>query len=89
MDGRAVIGRLSRDLPPVAADLLELAAMVYAADRLAPRPSERERSDGSGWGRQLWLAGPVRNPSLWNSVTEQLTGLLGWLTDDVWTIEFS
>ncbi len=89
LDGRAVIGRLSRDLPPVAADLLELAAMVHAADRLAPRPSERERSDGSGWGRQLWLQVPVRNPSLWNSVTEQLTGLLGWLTDDVWTIEFS
>ncbi len=89
LDGRAVIGRLSRDLPPVAADLLELAAMVYAADRLVPRPSERERSDGSGWGRQLWLHVPVRNPSLWNSVTEQLTGLLGWLTDDVWTIEFS
>lgn len=88
LDGRAVIGRLSRDLPPVAADLLEIAAMAYAADRLVPRPSERECSDGSGWGRQLWLQVPVRTPSLWNSVTEQLTGLLGWLTDDVWTIEF-
>jgi 7-cyano-7-deazaguanine synthase in queuosine biosynthesis len=89
LDGHAVIGRLSCDLPPVAADLLEIAAMTYAADRLVPRPSEREWSDGSNWGRQLWLQVPVRNPSLWSSVTERLTGLLGWLTDDVWTIEFS
>ena len=89
LDGRAVIGRLSGDLPPMAADLLEIAAMAYAADRLVSRPSERERLDGSGWGRQLWLQVPVRNPSLWNSVTEQVTGLLEWLTDDVWTIDFS
>ena len=89
LDGRAVIGRLSRDLPPMAADLLEIAAMAYAADRLVPRPSERACSDGSSWGRQLWLQVPVRNPSLWNSVCERLADLLGWLTDDVWTIEFS
>jgi 7-cyano-7-deazaguanine synthase in queuosine biosynthesis len=89
LDGRAVIRRISRDLPPTAADLLEVAAMAYAADRLVPRPSERECSDGAGWGRQLWLQIPVRNPSLWNSVTEQLTGLLGWLTDDEWTVAFS
>jgi hypothetical protein len=89
LDGRAVIGRLSRELRPVAADLLEIAAMAYAADRLVARPSERECSDGSGWGRQLWLEVPVRNPSLWHSITEQLTALLGWLTDDQWTIDFS
>jgi 7-cyano-7-deazaguanine synthase in queuosine biosynthesis len=89
LDGQAVIRRLSRDLPPTAADLLEIAAMAYAADRLVPRPSDRDCSDGSGWGRQLWLEVPVRNPSLWNSVVEQLIGLLGWLTDDEWTIDFS
>jgi 7-cyano-7-deazaguanine synthase in queuosine biosynthesis len=89
LDGRAVIGRLSRELPPVAADLLEIAATAYAADRLVPRPSERECSDGSGWGRQLWLEVPVRNPRLWNSIAGQLTGLLGWLTGDEWTVDFS
>jgi 7-cyano-7-deazaguanine synthase in queuosine biosynthesis len=89
LDGRAVIKRLSRDLPQTAADLLEIAAMAYAADRLVPRPSDRECSDGTGWGRQLWLQIPVRDPDLWDSVSEQLTGLLGWLTDDDWTIEFS
>jgi 7-cyano-7-deazaguanine synthase in queuosine biosynthesis len=89
LDGRGVIGRLSRDLPRAAADLLEIAAMAYAADRLVPRPSEREGSDGSGWGRQLWLQIPVRDPNLWSSVAEQLTCLLRWLTDDAWTVEFS
>lgn len=89
LDGHAVIGRLARNLPPTAADLLEIAAMAYAADRLVPHPSERECSDGSGWGRQLWLQVPVRNPSLWNSVAEQLIGLLKWLTDDEWIVDFS
>jgi 7-cyano-7-deazaguanine synthase in queuosine biosynthesis len=89
LDGQAVIERLSRDLPRVAADLLEIAAMAYAADRLVPRPSERECSDGSGWGRQLWLQIPVRDPDLWNSVVTQLTSLLRWLTDDEWMVGFS
>lgn len=89
LDGHAVIYRLSRELPSVAADLLEIAAMAHAADRLVSRPSERKWSDGSGWGRQLWLEIPVRNPSLWSSVAEQLTVLLGWLTDDEWIVDFS
>jgi 7-cyano-7-deazaguanine synthase in queuosine biosynthesis len=89
LDGRAVIARLSRDLPRAAADLLEIAAMAYAADRLVPRPSERKCSDGSGWGRQLWLQIPVRDPDLWSSVAARLTSLLSWLTDDEWTVEFS
>ena len=89
LDGHAVIDRLSCELPSVAADLLEIAAMAYAADRLVSRPSERKCPDGSGWGRQLWLEIPVRNPSLWNSIAEQLTVLLGWLTDDEWIVDFS
>jgi hypothetical protein len=88
-DGRAVIGRLSRELRPVAADLLEIAAMAYSADRLVASPSERERSDRSGWGRKLWLEIPVRDPNLWNSIAEQLTDLLGWLTGDEWTVDFT
>jgi 7-cyano-7-deazaguanine synthase in queuosine biosynthesis len=89
LDGHAAVDRLSRELPPVAADLLEIAAMAYAADRLVSRPSERQWSDGSGWARQLWLEIPVRNPSLWSSIAEQLTVLLGWLTGDDWMVDFS
>ena len=89
LDGNEVIYRLARELPSPAADLLEIAAMAYAADRLVSRPSDRKGSDGSGWGRQLWLEIPVRKPDMWNSVAEQLASVLHWLTDDEWTVEFS
>jgi 7-cyano-7-deazaguanine synthase in queuosine biosynthesis len=88
LDGRAIVHRLARALPPEAADLMEIAAMAYAVDRMAPRPTDRMTVDGSGWGRQLWMQVPVRDPKLWNSVAEQLVGLLGWLTDDHWDLTF-
>jgi len=65
LDGSAVVGRLARELPPHAADLIEIAAMTYAADRLARRKAERDTADGSGWDRQLRLQVPVRRPDLW------------------------
>jgi len=88
LDGRAVVYRLARELPAEAADLMEIAAMAYAADRMVPRPSERAMLDGSGWGRRLWLQIPVRSPRLWNSVAGRLAGLLGWLTHDDWDLAF-
>jgi len=88
LDGRAVIDRIARELPPKAADLIEIAAMAYAADRLAPRRADSDAADGSGWSRRLWLQIPVRVPRLWTSVTEHLTEFLGWLTHDDWTLEF-
>jgi len=64
--------------------------MAYSADRLVARPSERETlGRGLAGGRQLWLEIPVRDPNLWNSIAEQLTDLLGWLTDDEWTVDFT
>lgn len=88
LDGHAVVRRLAHELPPEAADLIEIAAMAYAADRLAPRPSEREIIGGSGWGRRLWLQVPVRTPVLWNALAGQLTEFLEWLTHDEWALEF-
>jgi hypothetical protein len=88
LDGRAVVYRLARDLPPEAADLMEISAMAHAADRLAPRPTERAALDGSGWGRRVWLQVPVRDPRLWTSVADRLAELLSWITDDDWDLEF-
>jgi len=88
LDGHAVVRRLARELPPEASDLIEIAAMAYAADRLAPRPSERDGVDGSGWGRQLRLEVPVRDPDLWSAVAGQVVEFLEWLTSDEWTVEF-
>jgi len=88
LDGSAVVGRLARELPPHAADLIEIAAMTYAADRLARRKAERDTADGSGWDRQLRLQVPVRRPDLWADAAGELTELLEWLTHDDWALKF-
>lgn len=88
LDGSAVIGRLARELPPHAADLIEIAAMAYAADRLARRKADRDTADGSGWGRHLRLQIPVRRPDLWADAAGELAELLGWLTHDDWALNF-
>lgn len=88
LDGRAVIRRLARELPAVAADLIEIAARVYAVDRLVLRPGLRQMRAGTTWARSLWLEMPVREPQLWNAHADRLTELLLWLTDDIWNLEF-
>ena len=89
LDGLAVVHRLARDLPPNAADFIEIAAMAYAADRLAPRPADRDLNDGSDWGRRIWLQVPVRDPDRWTAVAGRLAEFAGWLTHDHWSFEFT
>jgi 7-cyano-7-deazaguanine synthase in queuosine biosynthesis len=89
LDGRAVIHRLARELPTLAADLMEIATTVYVADQLAARPGRRELNAGSSWARKLWLEIPVREPQAWNERADQLAQLLAWLTDDWWNLEFT
>jgi hypothetical protein len=88
LDGSSVVSRLAKQLPPHAADLIEIAAMTYAADRLARRKADRYAADGSGWDRQLSLQIPVRCPDLWADVVGELTELLEWLTHDDWALTF-
>jgi 7-cyano-7-deazaguanine synthase in queuosine biosynthesis len=87
--GHAVVDRLSCALPAPAADLLEIAASIYAIDRLARRPTERQRSPGAVWARSLWADIPVREPDRWRQQIPLLSELLHWLTDDNWSFEFS
>lgn len=89
LDGHAVIHRLARELPTVAADLFEIAVTVYVVDQFVARPAEAKLSDGSSWARDLWVKMPVREPHLWNTHAFQLTRLLAWLTDDDWDLEFT
>jgi len=88
LDGSAVVGRLARELPPHAADLIEIAAMTYAADRLSRRKADRDTVDGSGWGRRFRLQIPVRRPDLWAAAAAELTEFLAWLTHDDWALMF-
>jgi hypothetical protein len=85
LDGRSVSDHFADGLPAEAADLFEIAARVYAIDRLVRRPSERAATAGVSWARSLWARLPVRDPALWTAHTD----LLAWLTDDTWRLEFS
>lgn len=87
--GHAAVDRLSRALPALAADLLEIAASIHAIDRLVSRPTERQRLAGAVWARSLWADIPVREPDRWRQQIPLLSQLLHWLTDDDWSVEFS
>jgi hypothetical protein len=89
LDGCSVTRRLERGLPAVAADLIEIAAAIYAIDRLVRRPGGQETArSGNTWARDLWVQMPVREPQLWSVHSNRLTDLLAWLTDDSWSLEF-
>jgi hypothetical protein len=83
-----VTRQLARELPATASDLIEIAARIYAIDRLVQRPSAQPARAGSTWARDLRAEMPVRKPQLWNAHAGLLTELLAWLTDDTWSVEF-
>jgi hypothetical protein len=64
LDGRAVIRRLARELPAVAADLIEIAACVYAVDRLVQRPTAQETRAGSTWAASYRTSSPAQSTAL-------------------------
>jgi 7-cyano-7-deazaguanine synthase in queuosine biosynthesis len=79
-------------LSPRLADLVDVATCCYVADRLTRRPRHlRDDPYGLSWARRLNLRIPVRDVSFWETpdVTAELRSLLGWLTDDLWTFEWS
>jgi hypothetical protein len=86
LDGRPLMDRLARLLPTPAADLMEIATAVYAADRLTPR--DHGDTYQLGWSRRLRLHIPVRQPDRWEKLRGPITELLSWLTDDEWDLHF-
>lgn len=66
-------------------EFVRLAAAAYAADR-----STLRRSDGSNWSqRELSITVPVGDTSPWEPLAERFAALLGFLTGDAWTIDFT
>lgn len=88
LEGADAVDLLSRDLTPVAADLLEIAASVYAIDRMVKRPVYRGYDNGPDWGRKIHAVVPVREPERWSLAVAELRSLLAWLTDDEWEFSF-
>jgi hypothetical protein len=84
LNGTTVLGGFRDAIPALGADLLEIATVAYAVDRIVRRPRDREAEKLGGWGRDLWVEVPVREPALWRRRQDDLATLLHWLTDDRW-----
>jgi hypothetical protein len=74
-------------LPPIVADVLDVAASIMWADRYRLRPRKYGAFRLSrGWVRQFRLTLGVRTPDLWNSpaMKDVLERFLTWLREDTW-----
>jgi 7-cyano-7-deazaguanine synthase in queuosine biosynthesis len=78
---------LGATLSPILADLVDVAAAIHIADRLAVRQGKTPDS----WRRRFRVDIPVRCLNDWRrpEVMESLCGVLAFLTGDVWDIRFS
>jgi len=73
-------------LSPPLADALDTSAIIYLADRYAPRAINGSRQ----WHRRIHVQIPVRQAVLWRDdrVARALEAFLAFLTDDEWSIAF-
>lgn len=74
----------------VEADLLELAAYVYAADQAVTRGGPARIDYGATWRRRFRFEVPVRRPDVWGrpEVLDRLARTLGFLTGDEFEFGF-
>jgi len=73
-----------------AADLVRIAAYIYAADQDLSRGGPADVY-GHAWRRQIALCMPVGDPDFWQQghVREALASVLSFLTEDRWEFHFS
>ena len=76
--------------PPLAADLLEIATYVFAADCCVRRGGVHLSNFGDHWRRSLRLVIAVRRPEIWSEITHSATlcDALRFLTEDEWHFDF-
>jgi 7-cyano-7-deazaguanine synthase in queuosine biosynthesis len=89
LDSKKMAFSLGSVLNPIQADMLDVAIAVHAADRCCSRA--KGHPGKHAWVRRMCVSIPVRNPDLWGSkeTVTRLTALLQFMTDDVWTFEFT
>jgi 7-cyano-7-deazaguanine synthase in queuosine biosynthesis len=82
---------MSKNVPELFQDLLEIATYVYSADQAIPRGADDVDSFGHGWRRNLHFIIPVRNPDFWRgeNIQSALSSTLGFLSDDKYHFEFT
>ncbi|MDH6268215.1 7-cyano-7-deazaguanine synthase in queuosine biosynthesis [Rhizobium sp. SG_E_25_P2] len=81
LDSLRVLGLTPKEL---AIDLVILSALVNAADTRVSRAVNSQ----NGWTREIDLAVPVSNTSLWDDQAALLERLLQFLTGDLWRVFF-
>lgn len=89
--GRRQLQRhFAQHLPSAAADLVDVAAAVYLADRLCRRRPPRTDRYAHHWCRRIHVSVPVRKPEIWNDpeVALALRDLLAFMTEDDWDFSF-
>ena len=80
-----------RELDPVLLDLMEIAAIIFAADGAIPRGGSTRPHMGAGWYRRFDFEIPVRNPDLWQrvEVAAALRDAVETLTEDSVSFRFT
>ena len=81
--------RMAQQLPDRVRDLLELAALVYAADQSCRRCNGTKLDYGDKWRRRFRFEVAVRDVAFWSSAGECLSEVLDFLSDDVYEFAFS
>lgn len=86
IDDMEIADEFASRLPPLMADLVDIASAVHTADRLAVRTVELN----SNWCRRLEIKISVRCPEMWTGALELgcIERLLGFLTEDTWQVSF-
>jgi hypothetical protein len=82
--------RAQAPVPDVEADLLEVAAYVFAADQAVTRGGPVRIDYGAAWRRRFRLEVPVRRPDVWRrpAVLDRLARTLEFLTGDEFEFGF-
>lgn len=82
--------RMVEKLPLAVQDLIELAALIYAADQCCKRTGGKTIDWGDTWHRTFRFEVLVRVPDFWNQddVRQALVGTLGFLSGDNYEFEF-
>lgn len=82
IDDSSFLFRALGQLPPLVADVVDLTAAIFVADRLSP-----QRLDAGM--RRIRVTVPVREPRSLATSTDQLRKLLGWASATAWEFEFA
>ena len=81
VDDSSFLFRALAGLPPLVADVVDLAAAILAADRLSPQKLDAKM-------RRIQLTVPVREPERLGSCSAELSALLSWASATEWEFKF-